>query len=131
MSSLYFFFPLNIASLNNLQYKAIASGVSSFPGTGYVIKFGLQFESTIPIVAIFIFAESLIAVCCSKTLFCVFRKMHKSGNRVTAPNCLLAFVKIPPRQNFVWAYSPHSIAVFSTRWQFCAPRKKKTMTPLR
>lgn len=62
-SSFLFSFPLKIAFLNKSQYNFTAEGVSSFPGTGYVIRFGLQFVSTIPTVGINIFAASLTAVC--------------------------------------------------------------------
>lgn len=110
-----FSFPRKIADLNNLQYSSTVAAVSSLPGTGYVSKFGLQFESTIPTVGIPIFAESRMPVCCNSTSFMVFKNMQKSGRRVTAPNCLSAFVNIPPRHLRVCAYSPHSKAVLSTK----------------
>lgn len=129
--SLRFSLPLKIACLNKLQYNSIAAGESSLPGTGYVIKFGLQLESTIPMVGIAIFAASLTAECWIRTLFSVLKKMHRSGNRVTALNCTLALVKIPPLQNRVCEYSPHSIAVRSTRCAFCAFRLNISITPCR
>lgn len=107
----------------------MAAGESSFPGTGYVTKFGLQLESTTPTVAIPIFAESRTPVCCLNTSFSVFKKMHRSGSRVTAPNCFVAFVNTPPRHALVWAYSPDSSAVRSTTWAFWALRMKNKMIP--
>lgn len=121
--------PLFIASLNSLQYSSTAHGVSSFPGTGYVTRLGLQFVSTMPTVGMHILAQSLTAVCCVRIVVSVFKNMHRSGNRVTAPKCISALVSMPPLQYLVWANSWHSSAVHSTRCAFWAPRAMKRIMP--
>ena len=83
------------ASLNNWQYSSMAHGVSSLPGTGYVISRGSQLESTMPILGMFNFAVSVTAACVSKILFSVDTNMTISGSRVTAPNLDRELVKVP------------------------------------
>jgi len=96
-----YFLPLSMASLKSLQYSSILHGVSSLPGTGYVTRLGLQFVSTIPTLGMHILEHSVTATCCVRTVLSVFRNIHRSGNRVTAPYCICALVKRPPRQYLV------------------------------
>ena len=60
-SSERFFFPIRIACLNKWRYNCVESKVSSLPGIGYEIIFGLQSESTTATVGIPSFAASIIA----------------------------------------------------------------------
>jgi len=93
----------------------MAHGESSFPGTGYVIRFGLQFVSTIPTLGMHIFAACLTAMCSVMTVSRVLRKMHRSGNRVVALNRFLESGNSPYRQYLVCENSLHSLAVLSTK----------------
>ena len=118
------------ASLNNRQYNSMAHGVSSLPGTGYVISRGSQLESKMPMLGMFNFAVSVTASWVSKILFSVETNTTISGSRVTAPNFDRELVKVPDRHTEQQAYSPHSTAVRSTSGIVCMCRlTNRTMPP--
>lgn len=123
--------PLRIASLNREQYSSIAQRESSFPGTGYVMRFGLQFVSTMPTVGMHILAACFTAVCSAMTVSSVLRKMHRSGSRVIVLYIFFEFGNRPPRQTRVCANSLHSLAVLSTMCVVCGFRDMNRIIPSR
>lgn len=107
----------------------MAHGESSFPGTGYVIRFGLQFVSTIPTLGMHIFAECLTAGCSARTVSRVLRKMQRSGSRVMALNWFFEFGNSPNRQYLVCENSLHSLAVLSTIYVVWGFREMNRIIP--
>lgn len=131
LASCSFCFPFKMAFEKSWVYSLIEGDESSLPGTGYVMRRGSEFESTIPMVGMVILAASTTLGCWLKPWSMVLRRITRSGSRVVVPNTTFELVNVPALHLRQCENSPHSSAVFSTVRMFGGVRVMKRMTPPR